>query len=938
MPQEEANARSDIGATMITEAAVESNRFAFRWTLDDAVFDEAAWELRVGGTAVEIERKPLDVLAYLLRHAGEVVTKDELLDAAWPGRVVVEAALTNAVGKLRKALASGEQQPIATIARVGYRFVGRVERQVVERVALGTVLRQGDTVPRRPNWRLSHRLDEGDEGEVWLSEHIKTSERRVFKFSFDGRRLAGLKREVTIARLLHDSLGDRLDFVRVIDWDFETAPYFIESEFAGSNLESWAAGQGGLAAIPLEQRLQLLAQIGQTLATAHDLGVLHKDLKPANILIRATEQGTRACLVDFGSGKLLEPERLRKLGITRLGFTQTQDMSTDSLSGTLLYIAPELLGGGQPSVRSDIYALGVMLFQMCVGDLRRPMSAGWECEVADPLLREDIAHAAHGQPSLRMDSARELATRLQTLDDRRIQRQADLIAQERVKASEEVLARSRARRPWVIGAFAILSIAMAVVGYSYSLARRASQSAEHQAAVVKTMNDFLANDILAQADVDTSGQANMTVMSAIQNAAKKIDEKFDKDPEVAARLHETIGTVYGDREDIDDSTKEFEKAAVAYEKAYGVDDERALTARMKVLAKKLVDERTPEDAIPTLLADLKQISASAEKQAGTTGTSMLYKIDSLWGIYYADHERNWKVALPYAKASYERSLNDSTISDKVRAYVLNNYANDLRHCREFDEAARVLAEAIAMYTNKKGFKHPLTMNFRHQAVMVMLMQKHFAEAEPVAETLYEDRMAVLGASNTDTIDALTNWAVASFGQRKWQQAAELFAKQLELYKPLAEGWESAVVLAKANLAQAWVRTGRQREALKLVQSVLPSTISHFGQDSPFTNYVRYLIGCVALEGEDYDSAKALLTDHVIDSATEYARDPDWKASVDYARGRLAFAEGNWSASIDLLQHSVEEFRQTDPADFWKRQDAETLLNEARKQSAPRSGS
>ncbi|MCW5577235.1 MAG: winged helix-turn-helix domain-containing protein, partial [Dokdonella sp.] len=73
----------------------------FRWAFGAVEFNEAAWELRVGGMAVDIERRPLDVLGCLLRHAGEVVTKDELLDAAWSGRIVVEGALTNAIGKLR---------------------------------------------------------------------------------------------------------------------------------------------------------------------------------------------------------------------------------------------------------------------------------------------------------------------------------------------------------------------------------------------------------------------------------------------------------------------------------------------------------------------------------------------------------------------------------------------------------------------------------------------------------------------------------------------------------------------------------------------------------------------------------------------------------------------------------------------------------------------
>ena len=68
-----------------------------------------------------------------------------------------------------------------------------------------------------------------------------------------GKGLAGLKREVTVARLLRETLGERDDFIRVLDWDFEQAPYFIESEYGGLSLDRWPAS-GGIASVALERR------------------------------------------------------------------------------------------------------------------------------------------------------------------------------------------------------------------------------------------------------------------------------------------------------------------------------------------------------------------------------------------------------------------------------------------------------------------------------------------------------------------------------------------------------------------------------------------------------------------------------------------------------------------------------------------------------------
>ena len=159
-------------------------------------------------------------------------------------------------------------------------------------------------------------------------------------------------------------------------------------------------------------------------AAAHELGLLHKDLKPANILVAATPDGTPQIKVaDFGSASLLVPERLAALGITNLGFTQTGGHDAETLTGTLMYLAPEVLAGQLPTAASDVYALGVLLYQLVAGDFRRPLAPGWEADIADPLLREDIADAACGDPARRLKTVAALVDRLGNLDRRRAERE-----------------------------------------------------------------------------------------------------------------------------------------------------------------------------------------------------------------------------------------------------------------------------------------------------------------------------------------------------------------------------------------------------------------------------------------------------------------------------------------------------------------------------------
>lgn len=96
------------------------------WRFADCEFDDLRYELRVCGLPVEIERKPLDLLRYLLSKSGAVVRKEELLEAIWPDVLVVDASLATAVSKLRKAL--GEQEVIQTVPRVGYRIAVPIVR------------------------------------------------------------------------------------------------------------------------------------------------------------------------------------------------------------------------------------------------------------------------------------------------------------------------------------------------------------------------------------------------------------------------------------------------------------------------------------------------------------------------------------------------------------------------------------------------------------------------------------------------------------------------------------------------------------------------------------------------------------------------------------------------------------------------------------------
>ncbi|HMC11410.1 MAG TPA: protein kinase, partial [Pirellulaceae bacterium] len=391
-------------------------------------------------------------------------------------------------------LLKGKEEPMEVfeVGAVGYAPLraptdSEKARRVVsheEEPTLGWRPGAGRTIPRRPGWTLVERLGEGGFGEVWLAHHDRTKDERVFKFCFDVERLRSFKRELTLFRLIRDNLGDRDDIARLLEVQVDEPPFYLESEYApAGNLSQWAERRGGLTTLSLDDRLDLLARISRAVAAAHSLGIIHKDIKPSNVLIVEEGNRVRPQLTDFGIGVLTNPALLARYGITESGFTQSLANPSDSgLTGTRLYLPPESQVGKPATTAGDVYALGVMLYQFVTGDLQGPLGLGWEEDVADDLLREDILLCTHRDPHRRLPSAGDLADRLEHLRERREVRQAALaVDEERIAEKQRAQQQSlkvQALRGIVIAASVALVLMSGLLFFSHQGHLRAIQRAE----------------------------------------------------------------------------------------------------------------------------------------------------------------------------------------------------------------------------------------------------------------------------------------------------------------------------------------------------------------------------------------------------------------------------------------------------------------------------
>ena len=262
-------------------------------------------------------------------------------------------------------------------------------------------------------YKVVSRVGEGGMGTVYLGKHVtlgKAVALKVLKPEFaDDQALAErFLREAQVAsRIGHENIVDIIDFGQTIDG----AAYFVMEHLDGRELDDLLAREGRL---PWPRARGILVQIARALGAAHRAGVIHRDLKPGNILLISREHNPDYVkLLDFGIAKL-EGEA----GLTHAGM----------VFGTVGYMSPEQAKGESVDARTDIYALGCVAFEMLTGQLpfddRNPQRVlDMHIEVPAPSLRSLVPHA-------RIPAAVE-ATLLQALAKDPDARFADMAAFER---------------------------------------------------------------------------------------------------------------------------------------------------------------------------------------------------------------------------------------------------------------------------------------------------------------------------------------------------------------------------------------------------------------------------------------------------------------------------------------------------------------------------
>jgi non-specific serine/threonine protein kinase len=892
----------------------------YRHRFDDAEFDEARAELRRGGERVELERRPLQVLALLLQRVDEVVPRAELFERVWQGRPTVDNVLANAVAKLRKALGATAGSRIVNVPRIGYRLRGPVERVIAgRRAATSFVPKVGDAVPGREHFRLRECLDPQAGASVWRVRHDKTGESRIYKFARDGERLSALQREVTIGRVLRERLGEREDFVRLIDWQFGTPPCWLQCADGGSDLERWARDDSAFAAATREQRIGWFLQIADAVAAAHGAGVLHKDLKPSNVLVARRGDDWQWRVADFGSGRLLQPGRLGELGITRMGMTVSATLPEHS-GVTVLYLAPEVLAGQAPSVASDVYALGLMLLQMLGGDFHRTLAPGWEQAIGDELLCEDIAAATHGDPRHRLQSVDGLTQRLRSRDARALERRRLRDADARARAAERALQHARARRPWLATALVLLLAGLGVSLWQIGRVRDAQAEAQRQAAIADAANHFLIDDLLGAGNGSPSWyERNPSLRQILDAAARRLDRRFAHEPLVRATLHQTLGRAYKSTGDFANAAIQLQAAVDDLQRGAGIADRRTVLAQYE-LAPVLAHLSRFDEAEATL------DRADQRTGHGADGVTELALRAHLARGDVAYQRMNVAKALPEYQAAQRLQAALHPTDAAMSAHLLLSIAGcELRTGRP-ERAEAIARQVLAGGPYSEDSIGLATIaTARSRLGDALRGQGRYRDAIPVAEQSLREYEKSEGVDGQGAISELSRLAYLHSLAGDNAKALQL---QRDVYGRAAQRWgaQSQYTLVELlNLGSGEYEAGDLDAALPHLQRAAAGLAEVSGADSPTTQAARVELANALSDLGRNDEALAMI--RAIDPRAYQATtsDPGRAIVLQAIEARIEFrlhrprAEARLRDAIDAMRAAgvdtseIETFEKALPA-------------------------
>jgi len=635
-------------------------------------------------------------------------------------------------------------------------------------------------------YRVVRTLGEGGMGVVYEGAQEAPIRRRVaiklIKPGMDSREVVRrfeMERQA-LALMNHPGIASIIDAGL-----HEGRPYFVMELVEGESVTRYCESRG----LGLVARLELFERVVEAVQHAHGKGVIHRDLKPSNILVAERDGRPDPKVIDFGIAKALDSGGAQDTVFTRQG----------AVLGTPAYMSPEQLGSGGEGVdtRTDVYALGVVLYELLVGrppfDPRTLASSGFEtarrmiCDVdpARPSAAMVDGGGARGR-AWRSALRRDLdwvVMRCLEKDRRRRYQSASAVGADlgRYRRGEAVEAGppstayrvgklvKRHRAPAAAAGLALLGLVGGLVGTSLALAEASSARdearsqariaeeqrsiAEQEAARAGAVSEFLLNGLLESVDPKNAADAELTMREALDNAAGALGGRFEDQPLTEAAVRSMVGSMYEKLSRPRESAAQQRRVIELYERGLGPADLKTLTA-MDQLATSLMGLRELEEAVVVLDEEIERI-----RSVGAGGG--------------------------------------------------------------------------------EGHREAL-LRASGQRATVALMQERYEEAAPLLEGVLELKLEALGAAHQSTLSTMHNLAGLRYALGEYERAHELYERASRGREEAFGAGDPATLLSKSFAASSLDMTGRHDEALELLEDTVGTAMASLGPVHRATHQARTL--------------------------------------------------------------------------------------------------
>jgi serine/threonine protein kinase len=576
-------------------------------------------------------------------------------------------------------------------------------------------------------YRILGKLGEGGMGIVYEAEQERPRRRVALKVMRGGHivdeaHAKMFQREAeTLARLKHPNIGAIYEAGHTTDPATGTKhDYFAMELVLGDTLDAFLRKRGATASgDELEFRLRLFRQICDAVHYAHQRGVIHRDLKPSNIIVsEPTDSSTTASgatampqvkILDFGLARITDADVQAATVLTEVG----------QIKGTLPYMSPEQARGEADAidVRTDVYALGVIGYEMIAGS--RPYDLGSAalleavrviCKQQPRSLRQTIS----GQHRLDPDVETIVGKALEKEPDRRYSSAAALSDDvARYLTSQPIQARppsatyqirkfARRNKGLVIAASAVMAaLVVGLVGTAWGF-RKARVEATRSAQVATFMQEMLGGVAPAVAQ----GEDTTLLRRVLDDSAARVENELVDQPAVAAALHSTIGQTYSAMGDFDEGERHLQQSLDLTRSVYGENDPKTLEAllHMGVLVAREGRAAEAERIYQETLQQQREVLGDEHPLTLQTRGNL--------GVHYALNGRAAEAVpiLEEVLAARRGLLGDD---DPQTLVALNSLGVALMHLKRFDEAEPLLDEALERGRRVHGETHPDTTKPLH---------------------------------------------------------------------------------------------------------------------------------------------------------------------------------------------------------------------------------